>query len=154
MTGGLVRCTNCCKRLEGGKYIVERVLLRRWLVLAVAIIAVGILAGTGSLAAADEHFEGPEGELDEWGYGPDWGDGPESEDGPGEGEGPQCSPEWLREWYLWEDPEDEEDWWYFWWYKWCQTPGEEDWVKSYGDWEWWAPTGEDAVDELLEEWSG
>lgn len=131
----------------------ERVLSRRWLVLAVAIIAIGTLAGTVSLAAADEHFEGPEGEP-EWEYGPDWWDSPESEDGPGEGEGPQCSPEWLREWYLWEDPDNEEDWWYFWWYKWCQTPGEEDWVKSYSGWEWWAPAGDDVVDELLEGWSG
>ena len=133
----------------------ERTLSRRWLILVFAVIAIGSLAATVSLAAADEHLEGPEGELDEWGYGPNWWDGPEGEDGPGDGEGPQCSPEWLREWYLWEDPDDEEDWWYFWWYKWCQTPGdEEDWVKLYGGWEWWGPAGEDEVDELLEEWSG
>jgi hypothetical protein len=67
------------------------------------------------------------------------------------GGGAQCSPEWLREWYLWEDPEDDEDLWYYWEYKWCQTPGEEDWVKSYGDWHWYAPAGEDdEVDEVLE----
>ncbi len=134
----------------------ERTLSRRWLVLVFAVIAIGSLAATVSLAAADEHLEGPdEGELDEWGYGPtNWWEGPEGEDGPGDGEGPQCSPEWLREWHLWEDPDDEEDWWYFWWYKWCQTPGEEeDWVKSYGGWEWWGPAGEDEVDELLEGWS-
>lgn len=129
------------------------VLSRRWLVLAVAVIVVGTLAGTVSLAAADEHLEGPGDEL-EWEPGPYWWDSPEGEDGPGEEAGPQCSPEWLREWHLWEDPDNVEDWWYFWWYKWCQSPGEGDWFKSYSDWEWWAPAGEDAVDQLLEEWSG
>jgi hypothetical protein len=130
--------------------VVERTLSRRWLMLAFATIAIVSLVGNVSLAAADHNdYEELEGEH-EWGYGPERGHGPEGEDGPEEGEGPQCSPEWLREWYLWEDPEDEEDWWYFWQYKWCQTPGEEDWVKSYGDWYWWAPAGEDEVDELLE----
>ena len=130
----------------------KRVLSRLWLVLAVLTIAIATLAGTVSLAAADHDFEGPESELP-WEYGPESEDGPESGDGPEGGGGPQCSPEWLREWYLWEDPEDEEDWWYFWWYKWCQNPGEEDWVKVYGGWEWGAPAGEDSVDELLEGWS-
>jgi len=149
----------------------ERTLSGRWsvFVVVVTVIAIGSLITSLSLASADEHLdEGPpagdEGELDEWGYGPSWWDGPaqvggdDDEDGPGDGEGPQCSPEWLREWYLWEDPEDEEDWWYYWWYKWCQTPGggdgEEDWVKLYGGWEWWGPAGEDEVlNELLEGWS-
>ena len=132
------------------------------MVVVFAVIAIGTLAASVSLAVADEHLAGPaaaadEGELGEWGYGPttNWWEGPESEDGPGDGEGPQCSPEWLREWHLWEDPdEEEEDWWYYWWYKWRQIPGEEEWVKSYGGWEWWGLAGEDEVDELLEGWSG
>lgn len=132
----------------------ESILSRRWLVLVFAIVLVASLGSNVSLAVADhDDFEESEEEHD-WGYGPEWwGPDSEGEDGPEEGEGPQCSPEWLREWYLWEDPEDDEDWWYYWEYKWCQVSGEEDWVKSYGDWYWWGPAGEDETDELLEELS-
>ena len=130
----------------------ERILSRMWLVLSVGTVAMVVLACGVSLAAAQD-FDGPgEGPL-QYADGPEIADGPESGGGPEGGDGPQCSPEWLREWYLWEDPDNEEDWWYFWWYKWCQNPNEGDWFKAYGSWEWWAPAGDESVDELLEEWS-
>lgn len=63
------------------------------------MVVLAIVACRVSLAAAQDFDEGP-------GYGPQYADGPESAvDGPEGAEGHQCSPEFLREWYLWEDPE-------------------------------------------------
>jgi hypothetical protein len=63
------------------------------------MVVLAIVACRVSLAAAQDFDEGP-------GYGPQYADGPESAvDGPEGAEGPQCSPAFLREWYLWDDPE-------------------------------------------------
>jgi hypothetical protein len=127
---------------------VERILSRTWVVLGVGMVALAILACGVSFAGAQVSDEEPA-------DGPQYADGPQQSavDGPEGAEGPQCSPEWLREWYLWEDPEGDEDWWYFWWYKWCQNPDGGDWFKAYESWEWWGPAGDESVDDLLEEWA-
>jgi hypothetical protein len=52
---------------------------------------------------------------------------------------PVCLPDWLQDWYIWEDPQDVEDWWYFYWYKWCYDPAEEEWFVIWDGWEWWGP---------------
>jgi hypothetical protein len=130
---------------------VERILPRAWVVLGGSMLILAILAYGVSLAGAQEDSdEGPPDGP------PQYADELESGVvGPEGAEGPQCSPEWLREWYLWEDPEgEEEDWWYYWWYKWCQNPDGGDWFKAYESWEWWGPAGDEEVDEFIEEWAG
>ncbi len=52
---------------------------------------------------------------------------------------PVCLPDWLQDWHIWEDPQNVEDWWYFYWYKWCYDPAEEGWFINWDGWEWRGP---------------
>jgi hypothetical protein len=129
-------------------YVVQRILSRIWLVLGVGMVTLAILAGGVSLATAQSFDAGLEDGL-QYADEPQGTVDPQSADGPEGGGGPQCSSEWFKEWYVWEDPDNVEDWWYFWWYRWCQNSAEGDWFKAYASWEWWGPIdGEDVVEAL------
>lgn len=124
----------------------ERILSRIWSVLVVGIVASAILAAGVSLATAQTFDAGLEDDLQ-------YADGPESADGPTGGGGPQCSSDWFKEWYVWEDPDNVEDWWYFWWYRWCQNSAEGEWFKAYASWEWWGPIDGADEGEASQDWT-
>jgi len=109
--------------------------------LVTTMVAIGTLSGSAQ-ASHDQYDEESHDWYDDWLAGHTKADPPDEEDSPPVPEPdpePVCLPDWLQDWYIWEDPRGAEDWWYFYWYKWCYDPTKEEWFEVWDDWEWWGP---------------